>query len=60
MYRGQLAIPAACHYTIWEALGQRPARGYFKLRCPNCGHYTSSAADFFFNRAKRKDCGAVW
>jgi hypothetical protein len=51
---------SACLFTIVFSLGTTPAREYFDLRCPKCGKFTSSAADFFFNWAKCKKCGKRW
>jgi hypothetical protein len=53
-------LQAACLYTIFFSLGQSSAKHHFNLRCPSCGKFTGDAADFFFNRAKCKACGAVW
>jgi len=51
---------SACLFTIVFSLGTQSAKKYFRLRCPECGRYTSSAADFFFNEAKCKKCGEIW
>jgi hypothetical protein len=55
-----LLLQAACLYTIFFALGQSSARHHFNLRCPSCGKFSSTAADFFFNQAKCKGCNTVW
>ena len=55
-----LVVQALCLYTIFFSLGRPSAREHFRLRCPSCGKLTSSAADFFFNRAKCKACQNVW
>jgi len=55
-----LLLQAACLYTIFFALGQPSAKQHFGLRCPLCGNFTSTAVDFFFNRAKCKRCGNAW
>lgn len=53
-------IVSACLFTITFSLATKPAKAYFGLRCPACRRYTSSAADFWFNQAKCKSCGAIW
>jgi predicted Zn finger-like uncharacterized protein len=51
---------SACLFTIVFSLASRSAKIYFALRCPECGNFTSAAADFFFNKAKCKKCGEIW
>jgi predicted Zn finger-like uncharacterized protein len=51
---------SACLFTIVFSLASRSAKIYFALRCPECGKFTSAAADFFFNKAKCKNCGEIW
>lgn len=51
---------STCLFIITFSLGTRSARLFFRLRCPSCGRFTSSAADFFFNMAKCKRCKEVW
>lgn len=51
---------STCLFIITFSLGTRSARLHFRLRCPSCGRFTSSAADFFFNMAKCKRCKEVW
>ncbi len=53
-------VVSACLFTIAFSLGALSAKKYFNLRCPSCGRFTSSAADFFFNKAKCKRCREVW
>jgi len=55
-----LLVQAVCLYIIFFALGLSSARGHFNLRCPSCGGFTSTAADFFFNRAKCTACDKDW
>ena len=57
---GVAFIASGCLFTITFSLGTRPAKEYFRLRCPSCGRFTSAAADFFFNTAKCKRCGNKW
>jgi predicted Zn finger-like uncharacterized protein len=57
---GAALFISACLFTIVFSLGTQSAKKYFRLRCPECGRYTSSAADFFFNEAKCKNCGEIW
>jgi hypothetical protein len=57
---GAALFISACLFTIVFALGTQSAKKYFRLRCPECGRYTNSAADFFFNQAKCKNCGEIW
>ena len=47
-------------YVIFFSLGQRSARIYFRLKCPQCGNLTNKAADFFFSKAKCRACEHVW
>ena len=51
---------SACLFTIFFSLGTKSAKLHFRLRCPACGKFTNKAADFFFNRAKCKNCGETW
>src|SRR5262249_44259120 len=51
---------AACLYTIFFALGTASARDPSRLRCPACGRFTGTAADFLFNRARCASCPNVW
>src|SRR5262249_14993645 len=53
-------IMSAGLVTIAVSFGTRSAKLYFDLRCPRCGEFTSSAADFFFNTAKCKKCDKRW
>jgi hypothetical protein len=57
---GVFLFQAICLYTIFFALGTPSARLFFRLRCPLCGEFTSTAADFFFNRALCKRCPKAW
>jgi hypothetical protein len=54
-----LLFQMVCVYMALFALGKPSARDHFHLRCPSCGLFTSSAADFFFNRAKCEACKMV-
>ena len=60
MVAGVSLVVSGCLFTIVFSLGCRSAKKYFALRCPECGKFTSAAADFFFNRAKCKSCGEIW
>lgn len=51
---------AACLWVIFFAVGARSARLHFGLQCPDCGKFTSKAADFFFNKAKCGKCKKIW
>lgn len=55
-----VAVLAAALWTIFFSLGRPSARRYFRLVCPNCGHKKVRAVDFFFSKAKCKQCSTIW
>jgi hypothetical protein len=55
-----LIATTLCLYVIYFAMGTTSAREYFRLRCPQCTQFTSTSADFFFNKAKCNGCKTVW
>jgi len=55
-----IALPAILLWAIFIALGRPTARQYFNLICPRCNAHRTKAANFFFTRAKCKECAEVW
>ena len=46
--------------AVFFALGRPSAKAFFGLVCPKCGQPTSKAADFFFNKARCRECDYTW
>ncbi len=55
-----LGVQCAALIAVYFALGTDRARVYFRLVCPQCRKFTNRAADFFFQRARCKECDNQW
>jgi hypothetical protein len=47
-------------FILFFALGTEGSKKYFKLVCPKCNSTNAKAANFFFTKAKCKDCSNQW
>lgn len=53
-------VVSTCLWAVAIALGTPSAKTHFNLRCPSCGRFSETPADFLFQEAKCQRCGAVW